>query len=703
MPNDAVEPAEKPAIKGADDTRLLAELDRGSASNLDTKIVQGDITRLAKPVDAIITPINSGGLWMGGVDTAIQRVAGGMQFHDQATAKLEASGLTEGEALHASQKTDHKGGFKDVVFVVDDLGKPIRDVVYAGLMKAEEAGMKSVAIPATMRMGAMKGLRERTGTEVADEIAKGVEKFLASNPQNVKELQFIVYNGPGSDASDGREVTNRLTANLDRIKNPGTEKSEPALKVGKAEVNAAMERLKTARTEELKLPEAKVASVQDKAESRVSVSEITQRWPYKDFEKGRVKEMPDGSLRLDTPGGASREQMFEFAESVGANRAVSFQFNGEQWDMKAGTSAREMNQVLRERQAAEHEAWLKSPQGQREVERLKAEAVTYGRQDAMDKAVVGLPEAIESAKSGETAPLLKLLGQMEQLDGHERGISVLEYDKKAIGRALIDAGFTDPGTIRMYEAARGNLELKGELIIAMAAENLSAGKQINPKVGEMARNHQYEVEAQGKMKSGARPNGVLEEKARRELVVKAEMVSKKLLLDGNANFEVALDAFKQSGIMTIGNTNVGEAEISRWRQEGKVDAELIEQVRIEAEKLDKLAEAAGSGAEKAAYTREAGIMKEAYADMTGPDAKAAQMRFIDGLDKTREVMAIAVERRARGQEAWQEEQRRSKMNRLATSAGVVVGVSIIGAVVYNMYRSEATRSAGEFKHAPIRK
>ena len=47
-------------------------------------LMKGDITRTAT-VDAIVTLINSGGMWFGGVDGAIQRVAGG-QYHAQAGA-----------------------------------------------------------------------------------------------------------------------------------------------------------------------------------------------------------------------------------------------------------------------------------------------------------------------------------------------------------------------------------------------------------------------------------------------------------------------------------------------------------------------------------------------------------------------------------------------------------------------------------------
>lgn len=156
--------------------------------------------------------------------------------------------------------------------------------------------------------------------------------------------------------------------------------------------------------------------------------------------------------------------------------------------------------------------------------------------------------------------------------------------------------------------------------------------------------------------------------------------------------------------MSIGNLNVGEKELSAWRQEGKVPTELVEQVKVEAEKLEKLAAEASSGAERIEISKQAALMREAYADMTGPEAKAAQMRFINGLETTNELMTWAAERRESARAAWQEEQRlqqrRERLKSIAVPGGIIVGLSIVGAAVYSMYKSDATRRS-EFQHAPI--
>ena len=52
---------------------------------MKVQVTSGDIT--AVPVDAIVTLINSGGLWFGGVDRAISSVAGDL-YHRQARAEM---------------------------------------------------------------------------------------------------------------------------------------------------------------------------------------------------------------------------------------------------------------------------------------------------------------------------------------------------------------------------------------------------------------------------------------------------------------------------------------------------------------------------------------------------------------------------------------------------------------------------------------
>lgn len=90
--------------------------------------IQGDISQT--PSDALITAINSSGAWFGGIDMVLTRMAGNL-FHQQA---MNVMPLSDGQVVVAFGKPNvNKGAFKNVVFVVDDLRKKLREIIYNGL------------------------------------------------------------------------------------------------------------------------------------------------------------------------------------------------------------------------------------------------------------------------------------------------------------------------------------------------------------------------------------------------------------------------------------------------------------------------------------------------------------------------------------------------------------------------------------------
>lgn len=152
---------------------------------VQVNVSSGDIARVE--ADALVTAINSGGMWFGGIDGVIQRCAGG-QFHQQASA---AAPLEDGKTVVARGKP-HKGAFRNVVFVVDDLQRPLREVVLAGLRAADEAGFKTVTLP-TIRMGVMLGAVEKTVQKAVEEMVAAVTAF-KDNASSVESVTFVVYN-----------------------------------------------------------------------------------------------------------------------------------------------------------------------------------------------------------------------------------------------------------------------------------------------------------------------------------------------------------------------------------------------------------------------------------------------------------------------------------------------------------------------------
>jgi O-acetyl-ADP-ribose deacetylase (regulator of RNase III) len=161
----------------------------------EISVTSGDIAM--EDADALITAINSDGIWYGGIDRAIMRVAEG-QYHSQA-AQHKLNDLDV--VVARGDRNNHIGHFDNVIFVVDDLKSELHDVVFRGLHAADEAGFKVVTIPA-IRTGVMLGVVERSLKEVVNEMVDGVKTYILystsskqRNPQ-IKEIKFVIYNSP---------------------------------------------------------------------------------------------------------------------------------------------------------------------------------------------------------------------------------------------------------------------------------------------------------------------------------------------------------------------------------------------------------------------------------------------------------------------------------------------------------------------------
>lgn len=151
-------------------------------------VIEGDITKVR--ADALITAINSGGMWYGGVDRIIQSVAG-YTYHNQACARP----LHDGYTVIAKMVTEHSATFRDVVFVVDDLKGPLSRIIIAGLNAANEANYTMVSMPA-IRTGVMLGAVEKDANEAAVEIVSGIEAFVSGHSGTLNELTIVVYKAP---------------------------------------------------------------------------------------------------------------------------------------------------------------------------------------------------------------------------------------------------------------------------------------------------------------------------------------------------------------------------------------------------------------------------------------------------------------------------------------------------------------------------
>lgn len=174
--------------------------------NTGIYVSQGDISRI--PADAIITAINSGGLWFGGIDGVIQRVAEN-HYHAQAGANMP---LTDLQTIVArGNRKDHQGEFDNVVFVVDDLQSHLDNVVYKGLEVASNECYQNVLLP-TIRMGVMLGAVEKTPEEAIERMSNGVREFMQKygSSTKIKNLRFVVYNDANTANMLGKGLAKAL-------------------------------------------------------------------------------------------------------------------------------------------------------------------------------------------------------------------------------------------------------------------------------------------------------------------------------------------------------------------------------------------------------------------------------------------------------------------------------------------------------------
>ena len=156
-----------------------------SSSPVQVEVVSGDIAQVK--ADALITLINSGGMWFGGIDGVIERNAGSL-FHRQAATQELHDGMV---VIATATGFQHGGEFGDVIFVVDDLRQPLHQLVEAGLKAADEAGYESVTLPA-MRMGVMLGAFEKTIDEAVGEMVLGLKSVIGGF-ESLESVTFVVY------------------------------------------------------------------------------------------------------------------------------------------------------------------------------------------------------------------------------------------------------------------------------------------------------------------------------------------------------------------------------------------------------------------------------------------------------------------------------------------------------------------------------
>ena len=139
------------------------------------------------PSDALITTVNSAGLWFGAIDRLIHQYAGSGP-HTILSGNLRH--MRESSAISVPAEGS---AFKNVVFVIDDLHEDLWVPIYNALDVADFHRHKVVTIP-TVRFSVMLGIKEKTIEQYLTQFTKGIIEWTTDNGDpSIEEIKIVVY------------------------------------------------------------------------------------------------------------------------------------------------------------------------------------------------------------------------------------------------------------------------------------------------------------------------------------------------------------------------------------------------------------------------------------------------------------------------------------------------------------------------------
>lgn len=138
--------------------------------------------------DAIVVPVTPGNkIHLPGFNCQIQR-----QLHYLFEVEVAGkSNLEHGQTIVA-REINEWFGFRNSIFIIDDLSYSISGVVFLGLKKAEESCFYSVNLPTIWDRNSVLSKMDAL-TFIAEQIALGVRLFMHKNkPKYLTEINLIV-------------------------------------------------------------------------------------------------------------------------------------------------------------------------------------------------------------------------------------------------------------------------------------------------------------------------------------------------------------------------------------------------------------------------------------------------------------------------------------------------------------------------------
>ena len=154
--------------------------------NLQLQVQPDNFT---KACEGFIDFVNSHHEWFDDVDDVIQSAAGD-KYHQAAKAHLYELGREprqEEVVCIDGAPFQHSGGFRFVLFVIDDQEVPLCRLIHAALMEAHEQGISSIILP--ILSAAYPHIIER----IAVDVLQGIKQFGSQQPDYNMSIAVVPY------------------------------------------------------------------------------------------------------------------------------------------------------------------------------------------------------------------------------------------------------------------------------------------------------------------------------------------------------------------------------------------------------------------------------------------------------------------------------------------------------------------------------
>jgi len=164
-------------------------------------ILACDIVHADELVSAVVIPLNTEKIWYSELDYAVKRT-GGLYIYNELVRFLMSEeklgrDMFDGQTIliDRDENSYDLGNYLSVLFVFDDLKRPLVELMRIVLEKAKSSNLKRIAIP-MIRTGWYKGKYEKTEDDALRAILATVYYFAWNNQDQDMIIDLVTFNNP---------------------------------------------------------------------------------------------------------------------------------------------------------------------------------------------------------------------------------------------------------------------------------------------------------------------------------------------------------------------------------------------------------------------------------------------------------------------------------------------------------------------------